>query len=221
MKSLFIIVILTLSITGCRSVEEKPQGARVFQEMQRDSIIGEKRIFRTRPLDEPVWITSTYRGASRFPEYELFVGISPFVANERDSIRLAEQDAIQKVITFLGTYGENNLKRIFVGTGTDFISVAEDTQEQVIQFSRNFAEGLKTLESYTEWGERYSTRQIWENYVQSYVLYGMEREAYRDAQRKIKDIQRDILADKIVSERNTDTRSALEKAMRELDRLTE
>jgi hypothetical protein len=36
-----------------------------------------------------------------------------------------------------------------------------------------------------EWGERYTENQIWENYVQSYVLYGLEKTEYLKSQEEI------------------------------------
>ncbi len=113
------------------------------------------------------------------------------------------------------------MKKVFSTAGVDFVDVAEASEEKVSQISKNFAEGIKTLESYTEWGERYSSKQIWETYVQTYVLYGLEREAYRKAQEEIKESQKEILKEKAIAERNDEKKAALERAIKELDELTE
>lgn len=223
-KILIALAVASMIISGCSNKETGVKGGNLASEVEvieREPVIGQKKIDRTRPLEEPTWVTSTYKATSQFPEYELFVGISPFTGNERDAVRLAEQDAVQKAITYLGTYGENNLKKVFSTAGVDFVDVAEASEEKVSQISKNFAEGIKSLESYTEWGERYSSKQIWETYVQTYVLYGLEREAYRNAQEEIKESQKEILKEKAIAERNDEKKAALERAIKELDQLTE
>lgn len=223
-KTILLLGALMIFSTGCTSANKgvkQDNMAGNVEVMEKEAVIGQKKILRTRPLEEPTWITSTYRATSEFPEYELFVGISPFTGNERDSVKLAEQDAIQKVMTYLGTYGENNLKKVFSTAGVDFVDVAEASEQKVTQISKNFAEGIKTLESYTEWGERYSSKQIWETYTQTYVLYGLEKEAFKNAQEEIKETQKEILKEKAISERNDEKKAALERAIKELDSLTE
>jgi len=218
MKKIFLLLI-AIFLLGCSAKSSKKNDNPLF--LTKENVIGTKRIARTRPLDEPEWTTSTHRIKKEYPQYELFVGISTFVPNERDAVRMAEQDAIQKIITYLGTYGENNFKEISTNSSIDFNAINAISQDRISQISRNYTEGIKTLETYTEWGERYSPKQIWENYVLTYVLYGLERENYKEAQKEIIGIQKTILKEKASTERNKNIQEDYEKAIRELEKLTE
>lgn len=218
MKKIFLLLI-AIFLLGCSATSNKKNDNPLF--LTKENVIGTKRITRTRPLDEPEWTTSTHRIKKEYPQYELFVGISTFVPNERDAVRMAEQDAIQKIITYLGTYGENNFKEISTNSSIDFNAINAISQDRISQISRNYTEGIKTLETYTEWGERYSPKQIWENYVLTYVLYGLERENYKEAQKEIIGIQKTILKEKASTERNKNIQEDYEKAIRELEKLTE
>ncbi|TDT72408.1 hypothetical protein EV215_0212 [Hypnocyclicus thermotrophus] len=214
MKKLFFTIILTIFIISCGNNTPKQPV------IERDPVVGETKILRTRPVDEPSWTSSVYKAAKDFPEYELFVGISAYSGNERDATKLAEQDAIQKVINYLGTYGENNLKKVFSSSGVDYVDIAEASQEKVTQIAKNFASGIKTLETYLEEGERYSTKQIWEKYFKIYVLYGVEKTDFNSARNRIIQAQKEVLLEKSRTERNAEAKEAMEKAIEELDALT-
>lgn len=218
MKKIFLLL-FTIFLLACSATNNKKSDKPLF--LTRDNIVGTKRITRTRPLDEPIWTTSTYEVKRQYPNYELFLGISSFASNERDAVRMAEQDAIQKIVSYLGTYGENNLKEISTNLSFDFNILNTMSQNRISQISRNYAEGIKTLDSYTEWGERFSQRQIWENYVLTYVLYGMEKENIRAAQKEVLNLQKNILKEKSSLERNRNIQEDYEKAIRELEKLTE
>lgn len=216
MKKLFLIFSATMFLlAGCGNSEK-----RYHKNVEADPVIGEIKIIRTKPMDEPKWTTSLYKASKEFPEYELFIGISPYSGNERDALKLAEQDAIGKVVTYLGTTGEKNLKKVLSNAGVDFVNIGEAARERISIVSKNFADGIKTIETYTEFGERYSSKQIWERYVKVTVLYGLEQQDFSNARKRIKAVQKEILSKEANKLTNKDKRALLDKAIEELDRET-
>jgi hypothetical protein len=154
--------------------------------MVKDHIVGEKKVLRQRPLKEPDWISSTYRASKSFPEYELFVGISPFATNEKEAVKMAEENAINQLAIYLGVSIESEIKNSkFLNKSMGEEELKIIVEEKSRQAANNFAKGIKILETYMEWGERYTENQIWENYVQSYVLYGLEKTEYLKSQEEI------------------------------------
>ena len=181
MRKLFTLA-LVLLLMGCSGNKENKQ----LNYMVRDHVVGEKKILRQRPQKEPDWISSTYRAAKSFPEYELFVGISPFATNEKEAVKMAEENAINQLAVYLGVSIESEIKNSkFLNKSMGEEELKIIVEEKSRQAANNFAKGIKILETYTEWGERYSENQIWENYVQCYVLYGLEKTEYLKSQEEI------------------------------------
>lgn len=181
MKKIILAIFSIFILVNCTGTKKTQSNF-----MTRDYVIGEKKVLKTRPLKEPEWISSSYKASKSFPEYEIFVGISPFTSNEKDAVKLAEQNAINQIAIYMGVSIESELK----SSSTLNKNINEEdlkiiVQEKSKQAAKNFAKGIKILETYTEWGQRYSENQIWENYVQTYVLYGLEKDEYLKSQNEI------------------------------------